>query len=172
MTSSGRPSPLVLLATAVIAAAAGLLLQVARSSRGLAPLVPPLTFPATLALLAVAVLVLGLLLRRAVQRESGGNVNPSAAVLILSAARASLFAGVLFGGFGAGLVLSLLGRSVPAAVSAWLPMALVLAAGLLLAICGAVAERCCRIPPPEDGEGEEDADPAPDTGSALARVEP
>lgn len=168
MPSVRRVSPLVLLAAAAIAAAAGLLLQVARSSRGFPPFVPPLTLPATLGLFAVAVLTLGLLLRRAVRRETGGNVNPSTAVLILAVARACLFAGALFAGFGGGLALAMLGRSVPAAPGTWLPMVLVLVAGTVLAVCGAVAERCCRIPPPEDGEGEEGSDPETETGMAPA----
>ncbi|WP_449278141.1 DUF3180 domain-containing protein [Leucobacter sp. GX24907] len=170
VSSPSHVSPLVLAAATALAAAAGVLLQVARSSRGYAPLIPPLTLPATLVLFALAVLVLGLMLRRAVRRETGGNVNPSTAVLILAAARASLFVGVVFGGFGAGLALSLLGRSVPAAVGTWLPMVLVLGAGLVLAVCGVIAERCCRIPPPEDGEGEAEEGPEadPDTGIATA----
>ena len=148
---SVRPTPpLSLLACAVVGAAVGLLLQVARSSAGLAPLIPPLSLPLTLVVLALGVLVLGIVLRRMVTRDTGGNVNPQVAIVTLSAARASQFVGALLGGFAGGLALSLLSRSVPAPVDTWLPMLAALAAGVMLIVCGAVAEYLCRIPPDDD----------------------
>ena len=127
----------------------------------------PYSLPITLTVLAIAVITLGLSLRRAVTRETGGNVNPQTAVLILSAARASQFAGALMGGFSGGLALSLTARSVPAPTDTWLPMVAGLAAGILLLACGAITEYLCRIPPDDDdAEGAEA--PGPDTLDAPA----
>lgn len=165
---SVRPiSPLTLFACAVVAAAAGLLLQIARSSKGVAPLVPPYSLPLTLVVLALGVLLLGIALRRRVTRETGGNVNPQAAVVTLSAARAGQFVGALLGGFAGGLALSLLARSVPAPSEIWLPMLAAFGAGVLLTVCGAISEYFCRIPP-EDDDPDADRAQEPDAPGAPA----
>lgn len=160
-----RPtSPLTVVTLAVIAGGVGLIIQVARSSRGLAPLVPPYSLALTLAVLAAAVVTLGIVLRRAVTRDTGGNVNPQTAILILSSARASQYVGALLGGFGAGLTASLLTRTVPAPTETWLPMVAALAAGVLLVAAGAIAEYFCRVPPDDDDEekgGESATGPEP-----------
>ena len=165
---SVRPTaPLTVVAYAVVGLAVGLLMQVARSSRGFAPFVPPYSLALTLAVLAAGVLTLGFVLRRMVTRDTGGNVNPQTAIVILSAARASQFVGSLLGGFAAGLALSLLSRTVPAPTETWLPMLAALGAGLLLLVCGAVAEYLCRIPP-DDEEPESDGARGPDVLDAPA----
>lgn len=152
-----RTPPLTVAAFAMTGAAVGLLVQVFRSSSGHAPLVPPVSLSITLAAMAAVLLILGIALRRAVTRDTGGNVNPFTAVRILAGARAGQFAGALFGGFGAGLALSLLGRSVAAPTATWIPMVLVLGSGALLLGCGIVVERLCRIPP---DDSEENGEPA------------
>ncbi|MBK0417786.1 DUF3180 domain-containing protein [Leucobacter sp. CSA1] len=152
-----RTSPLTVLAFAAAGVATGLLVQFFLSSRGRPPLVPPIPLPVTILILAVGILALGLVLRRATTRDTGGNVNPFTAVRILAAARAGQFAGALLGGFGGGLALSLLTRSVPAPTETWLPMLLVLASGVALVVCGVIAEHLCRIPPDDE---ERDADAA------------
>lgn len=167
MPSIRPTAPLTLLACAVMGAAIGLLLQVARSSAGLAPLVPPYSLPLTLVVLALGVLTLGIVLRRMVTRETGGNVNPQTAVVILSAARASQFVGCLLGGFAVGLALSLATRSVPAPIETWLPMLSAAGAAVVLLVCGAIAEYLCRIPP-DDDDAERDTASGPDTLDAPA----
>lgn len=152
-----RTPPLTVAAFAMTGAGVGLLVQVFRSASGFAPLVPPASLSITLAVISGVLLILGIALRRAVTRETGGNVNPFTAVRILAGARAGQFAGALFGGFGAGLALSLLGRSVAAPTGIWLPMVLVLGSGALLLGCGILVERLCRIPP---DDGEENGEPA------------
>lgn len=164
MRNVDRTPPLTVIAYAVIGVGAGLLLQVFLSSRGYAAFIPPLSLPVTLAVIGGAVLVVGLVLRRAVTRETGGNVNPFTAVRILAAARAAQFAGALFGGFGAGLALQLLTRSVPAPTATWLPMVLVFGAGVVLLVCGAIAEFLCRVPP-DDEDRDLDAATDPEPGA-------
>ncbi len=159
-------SPLATLAFAVSGGGAGLLLHVYRSSRGFPLFVPPLSLPLTLLVVAAAVLVMALILRRRVTRDTGGNVDPFTAIRILAGARASQFAGGLFAGFGAGLLVPALLRSVAPAASAWAPIAFVAGAGLVLLIAGAIAERLCRVPPSQGDQHDGPTDGSPESGPA------
>lgn len=155
-----RTSPLTVLVFAVVGAVIGLIVQFVRSSRGLAPFVPPTSLAATLVVVAAVLIVLAVILHRAVKpaddepRPQRKPVNPFHAVRLLAGARAGQFAGSLFGGFGAGLALQLLTRSVMPPAHTWFPMLLVLGSGIALAVCGMIAEWLCRVPPS-----------GPDTGS-------
>lgn len=157
-----RTGALAIIAAAAMGAAIGWLLQFGLVSRGVPTLVPPVSLPVTLVAVAAVLIVFGIRLRRAVNHRPG-DVNPFHAVRLLVTARAGQFVGALFGGFGAGLWLALLGRSVPPAVSVWLPMLLTVLAGAVLVACAAIAERLCRVPPgsgeEEEGEAEEQASP-------------
>lgn len=169
-----RTSPLAIAAFAAVGVAAGLLLQFARSSWGLAPFVPPLSLTATLTVIAVVLLILGIALHRTVTRgreEASGRrepsgprkpVNPFHAVRLLAGARAAAFAGALFAGFGGGLALQLLTRSVAPPAGTWLPMLLVLGAGVVLTVCGLIVEALCRVPPDDSEPGAEEDTAAPD----------
>lgn len=158
-----RLSPLAILAAAAIGVAIGLVIQFALSSRGNPPLVPPLSLPATLVLIAAILLGFGIRLRRNVMKRAGA-INPFHAVRLLAASRAGQLVGGVLGGFGGGLALSLLGRSVPAPIGTWLPMVLVVASGAVLVICAVISERMCRVPP-GNGAGEAD-NPDPEAGPA------
>lgn len=163
-----RTNPFAVIAAAAMGIAVGLLLQFTLSSRGLPPLVPPLSLPATLVVLGAVVLWLGIRLRRNVAKRPGA-VNPFQAVRLLAAARAGQIAGGLLGGFASGLALSLLGRSVAAPSSTWLPMLLAAVGGAILVACSAVAEHLCRIPPGGgDAEDEAGEDPAPNPSDQPA----
>ncbi len=153
MNSVQRTSPLAIAAFAVVGAGIGLLLQLVRSTRGQSPLVPPLSLSLTMLVLGAVLLVLAISLRRAVTRKSGRPVNPFHAVRLLAGARAGQFVGALIGGFGGGLALQLLSRTVPPPAASWVPMLLVLGAGVVLSVCGVIAELLCRVPP---GGGDEE----------------
>lgn len=166
-----RTSPFAVLTFAVVGVSVGLLLQFLRSTRGEAPIVPPLSLAATLVVLGAVLLSLAIALRRAVTRVSGKPVNPFHAVRILAGARAAQFVGALLGGFGAGLLVQVVTRTIPPPPSSWLPMLLTLVAGLVLLVCAVIAETLCRVPPSdesEDAEGDDHgrdrrgADPEPD----------
>lgn len=159
-------SPLATLAFGVSGLSVGLLVHIFRSSRGFAPFVPPLSLPLTLVVLGAAVLIVAMILRRRVTRDTGGNVDPFAAVRVLAGARASQFAGSLFAGFGAGLAIPALLRTVLPSVSAWGPMAAVAVSGLLLLAAGVVAERLCRVPPRDDDEQDGGSGREPEGGPA------
>lgn len=164
-----RTSPLAVAACAVVGLAAGLLLQFALSARGLAPFVPPVSLAATLAVIAIVLVVLGIGLRRAVTRASGRPVNPFHAVRLLAGARAGQFVGALLGGFGGGLLVQVLTRTVVPSAATWAPMLLVLLTGIGLAVAGLVAELLCRVPPTDpDADAEAPGEPGADAGEQLA----
>jgi hypothetical protein len=146
-----RTNPLVTLAFAAIGLAGGLVVQFARSALSRAPFAPPYSLAATMVVLAGVLLVLAIMIRRRIIGRTPGGVNPFHAVRVLAAARASQFVAALIGGFGGGLVLSLVGRTVAPAAALWLPMAATFIAGLSLMTCGIIAEYLCRVPP-ESGD--------------------
>ncbi|MGK0714884.1 DUF3180 family protein [Leucobacter sp. W1153] len=162
-----RTSILTIAAFGAAGIAAGVLLQVFRSTRGDAPFVPPGSLPATLLVLAVVVLGLGIALRRAVTQATARPVNPFHAVRLLAGARACQFAGSLLGGFGLGLLAQLLTRSVFPQSTTWLPMLFVAITGIVLLVAGAIAEWLCRIPP-DGSDAERQEDPGPHAGEQLA----
>lgn len=162
-----RSNPLVALAVAAMGAAVGLLVQFALSNRGHAPFSPPLSLSASLVLVAGVLLVFGLRLRRQIRNRPGA-VDPFHAVRLLVTARAGQIVGALFGGFGAGLLLSLTGRSVAAASATWVPMMLVVVAGAALLASAAIVEHWCRVPPGD--ETEEDGGIDPERGPADQAV--
>ncbi|MFF8818466.1 MULTISPECIES: DUF3180 family protein [Leucobacter] len=149
-------NPLHLLGTGAVGAALALLIQAWLSSRGRPSILLPYSMAITLIALAVVLVVLGLRLRKHVAKGTGA-VNPFQAVRLLATARAGQLVGAVFAGFGGGLLLSLLGRSVPAPTPTWLPMLVTALAGVVLLVCALVTERLCRVPPSDDPEGEGDA---------------
>lgn len=172
MTRMQRTSPLAIAAFAVVGIAIGLLVQVARSSSGQSPLVPPVSLAATLMVISGVLIVLAVLLRRAVrpsddQRGSKRAVNPFHAVRLLAGARAGQFSGALFAGVAAGSILQLFGRSVFPPSATWLPMVLMMLSGLVLVCCGVVAEMLCRVPP-TDPDAETEGEGGEASGASLA----
>ncbi|MDI6022465.1 DUF3180 domain-containing protein [Leucobacter sp. UT-8R-CII-1-4] len=148
-----RTSPLTVATFGVVGIGIGLLLQLVRSNAGMAPLVPPISLALTELVLGGVLVTLGISLRRAVTNKSGKAVNPFHAVRLLAGARAGQFVGALIGGFGAGLALQLLSRSVMPPAASWVPMLCVFGGGVALVVCGVIAESLCRVPP-----GADDAD--------------
>ncbi|MEB4614421.1 DUF3180 domain-containing protein [Leucobacter sp. M11] len=152
----GTTKPMTVVNTAITGFGLGLLLQLARSAMGHAPFVPPLSLPVTLVLLGGIVLILAIVQRRTVGRPDR-LVNPFRAVRLLAAAKASLLVGTLFAGFGGGMLLQFGMRSVSPAVEVWQLGAATLGGGIVLAVCGAIAEFLCRVPPAgDDPDPEED----------------
>lgn len=162
-----RTSVLTVAAFGVAGLAAGVLVQVFNSTRGDAPFVPPVSLPATLLVIAAVVLGLGIALRRAVTRASARPVNPFHAVRLLAGARASQFAGSLLGGFGLGLLVQVMTRSVVPPSPIWVPMLLVAVSGIVLLVAGALAEWLCRVPP-DGSDTELEDESGPEAGEQLA----
>lgn len=142
-------SPIGLLGAGAISAGVGILVQLWLTSRGQSPFVPPYSMSVMLAGLAALLIVMALRLRKQIARGTGA-VNPFQAVRLLATSRAGQIVGVIFFGFATGLLVALVGRSVPAPAATWVPMLVTSLSGLALLVCGIIAERLCRVPPGED----------------------
>lgn len=165
-----RSNPIVTLAVAAVGAALGILVQLALSGRGAPTLVPPLSLPVSLIFIGAVLAALGIRLRRSLKRGTGA-VDPFHAVRLLAASRAGQLVGAGLGGFGGGLALAVLGRSVAPPPATWLPMVLTLLGGAVLVGCAVFAERCCRIPPGADDEepAETPGEPGPADQAAFRK---
>lgn len=166
MNPPAKLSPVTLAIAVLVGASVGFLTQVVRSDNGYPPLTPPVSLPATLIVIAGVLVLLGFRLQRALKPETRRPVQPIHGVRLLAAARAGQITGLLFAGFGIGLLAQLASRTVGVSVSVWLPMLLTAVTGVVLFLAGLYAESACRIPPqdPEaDEEGEE-----PESGRLLA----
>lgn len=115
-------------------------------------IVPELALPAALVILGVIVVSLSLPVRR---RLHGGTspLNPFYAVNVLVLAKAAAVTGSVFFGLLLGSVLYQLSLPVIAEGGALWRTGVSSAAGLVLAVCGLIAERFCRLPPDENEKG-------------------
>lgn len=159
MTTAPRMSPVALILGALLGVVTGFVTQVMLSNNGYAPFSPPVSLPATLVVISGLLVWFGVRLKRALQPDSKREVQALHAVRLLAAARAGQLTGLMFAGFGAGLLAAILGRTVGVAPGVWIPMLLTLVTGLLLLGAGLFAEHACRVPPTDSG----DTDPEPDS---------
>lgn len=133
----------------------GYLGDLATVSAGGKAIVPPLSLPVTLAGVAIMVVALAWPIRRAVKGKSTKHLDPFRAMRTAVLAKACSLSGALVFGFGIGITLFLVTRSVvPAADTIWLALATAIGAALLLA-GGLVAEHFCTLPP-DDTESEKE----------------
>lgn len=147
-----RTPPALVFLLVAIGAATGLLAQQALASGGRPAVTPPLTLMLVLIAIAVVVVALAVPVRRTV-KGSREAVDPFYALRVLVLAKASALAGALLGGAGAGFVVFLLTRTVPALGSLGYSIGMTVGAVVLL-VGGLVAEEMCRIPPPTDDDEE------------------
>ena len=134
---------------------AGYLIDLAIVSAGGKAIVPPLSLPVTLTGVGVIVVALAWPIRRAVKGKATKHLDPFRAMRTAVLAKACSLSGALVFGFGVGITLFLLTRSVvPAADTVWLAFATAIGAALLLA-GGLVAEAFCTLPP-DDTEPEKE----------------
>ncbi len=134
---------------------AGYLVDLAVVSSGAKAIVPPLSLPVTLTGVAVVVVALAWPIRRAVKGKATKHIDPFRAMRIAVLAKACSLSGALVFGFGVGITLFLITRSVvPPADTVWLALATAIGAALLLA-GGLVAEAFCTLPP-DDTEPEKE----------------
>jgi len=134
---------------------AGYLIDLAIVSAGGKAIVPPLSLPVTLTGVGVIVVALAWPIRRAVKGKATKHLDPFRAMRTAVLAKACSLSGALVFGFGVGITLFLLTRSVvPAADTVWLAFATAIGAALLLA-GGLVAEAFCTLPP-DDSEPEKE----------------
>ena len=133
----------------------GYLADLATVSSGSKAIVPPISLPVTLIGVAVIVVALAWPIRRAVKGKATKHLDPFRAMRTAVLAKACSLSGALLFGFGLGITLFLLTRSVvPAADTVWLAFATAIGAGLLMA-GGLIAEAFCTLPP-DDPEAEKE----------------
>lgn len=136
-------------------AVGGYLIDLAIVSAGGNAIVPPLSLPITLAGVAALVVAFAWPIRRAVKGKATKHLDPFRAMRTAVLAKACSLSGSLVLGFGIGITLFLLTRSVvPQAGTIWLALATAIGAALLLA-AGLIAEAFCTLPP-DDTEPEKE----------------
>jgi hypothetical protein len=136
-------------------AVGGYLIDLAIVSGGGNAIVPPLSLPITLVGVAALVVTFAWPIRRAVKGKATKHLDPFRAMRTAVLAKACSLSGSLVLGFGIGITLFLLTRSVvPPADTIWLALATAIGAGLLLA-AGLIAEAFCTLPP-DDTEPEKE----------------
>lgn len=109
------------------------------------------------------VVVLALPIRRLTKGKASQPIDPFYSTRVLVLAKASALSGSLLTGFGAGVLIYLLSRSVvPGAGSVVQSVATLVGAACLLA-GGLVAEHMCTVPPNDDDD---------DQGNRAVQVRP
>ncbi|MFK4728793.1 DUF3180 domain-containing protein [Agromyces mediolanus] len=152
MTRTHAP---VLVAFAAVGLVLGYLGDLAIVSAGGNALVPPISLAITLVGVGAVVVALAWPIRRSV-KGTGRRVDPFHAMRVAVLAKACSLSGALVAGFGIGITIFLLTRTVvPQAGTVWLAAATAIGAALLL-VAGLVAEHFCTLPP-DDHEDEEPA---------------
>jgi len=152
-----RTSIGVLAVLALLSAGAGFGFDQLLTATGRATFVPSVFLPILLALLAVVVLGLAWPVRRSVR--GGTRIDPFRALRAATLARASSLLGAILAGFGAGLLVFLATRPVPAQVGSTVAMAALIVGALVLISAALVAEQFCTLP--KDSDDREPDDPAP-----------
>jgi hypothetical protein len=147
-----RTTPGPLLVLAAIGFVVGFLVEVWTASRGAMLVVPPITFSLTLVAVGAIVVAFAIPIRRRVSGRSDRSIDPFQATRVVSLAKASSLAGSLLAGFGLGILVFLLSRSMlPGIASLWLAVAAAVGA-VVLTVAGLVAERLCTLPKDDDDE--------------------
>lgn len=151
-----RTRPATLAIAALLGAVIGFALDQVLTSAGRPTFVPAWTMPILLALLAVAVIVLAIPVRRAVTGTR--RVDPFRAFRIAMLAKASSILGALLSGFGAGLLAFVLTRPVVPPIGSVASIIATVVSGVILLIAALIAEYLCTIRKDDDDES---AEPAP-----------
>ena len=150
-----RTHPSTVIAFVLAGIVTGYLIDLAIVANGSKAIVPPLSLPITLAGVAALVVAFAWPIRRAVKGKATKHLDPFRAMRTAVLAKACSLTGALVFGFGIGITLFLLTRSVvPPADTVWLALATAIGAALLLA-GGLVAEAFCTLPP-DDPEAEKE----------------
>lgn len=147
-----RTTYVSLIGFALVGGAVGYLLELILTSRGALAIVPPLTLPVTLLIVAGAVIAFALPVRRALKAETKKHIDPFYAMRVAVLSKASAMVGALLCGVGLGILVFLVGRPV---VPDWNVLGLALAhvfSALILVIAALIAESFCVLPPDDSEE--------------------
>ncbi|TFD12030.1 DUF3180 domain-containing protein [Cryobacterium sp. TMT1-21] len=145
-----RATPVI--ALTMLGLVVGFLVEITSAATGAAMVLPPATLPVALVGIAIAVVALAWPIRQATRGKVRRHVNPFLAMRVAVLAKASALSGALMLGFGLGIVLYALTRSVmPAATSVWSALGMALGAAILLTLC-LVSEHFCTLPPDDEDD--------------------
>lgn len=153
-----RTSPWTLLAIGIGGLVVGWLVELLLVSVGATIIVPPYPLAASLVVLAVAVVVVAVPVRRVARRIPGARVDPFYATRVVALAKATAIAAAGLAGLHGGALVFVATRPVIVDDLLWRSIA-GLAASAALLIAGIVAEGMCRIPPSDEQEPGGDALP-------------
>ncbi|MET0933457.1 MAG: DUF3180 domain-containing protein [Mycetocola sp.] len=141
-----------LIGLAALGFVAGFLLEYGLEAYGRPLVVPPLTMPFTLLVIAAVIIGVSIPIRRAVTGKRKTRVDPFQATRIVVLAKSSSLVGALLTGASLGALLYFTTRPVlPAIGSMWLAIASCLGAAVLTA-AGLIAEHLCTLPKDEDDD--------------------
>lgn len=145
-----RATPLIGLAA--LGFVTGFLVEYGSEALGRPLIIPPITLPLTLLMMAGIVLALAIPVRRAVTGKRQGRIDPFRAMRVAILAKASSHGGALLTGAALGAVVYFTTRPVlPAIGSMWLAIATCVGAAALTA-AGLFAEHLCTLPKDDDDD--------------------
>ena len=158
-----RTNITTLVLLALIGGIGGGFLETLLAAAGRPIVLPPLTLGLALLAIGIMVVVLALPIRRLTRGKTSQPIDPFYSTRVLVLAKASALSGSLVTGFGAGVLIYLLSRSVvPGVGSVVQSVVTLVGAGCLLA-GGLVAEHMCTVPPNDDDD---------DQGNRAVQVRP
>ncbi len=142
-----RTGPAPLIGLFLIGGVASYLLELVVQSRGGFIYVPPISLAFTLFVVAFAVVLLAVPIRRKVTGKRKEPIDAFFAARVLALAKASSFAGSLLLGLGAGVLLYLFGRPIAPSGAILINVIAQLVSAALLIAAGLIAEWLCVLPP-------------------------
>jgi hypothetical protein len=151
-----RTGPAPLIGLFLIGGVASYLLELVVQSRGGFIYVPPISLAFTLFVVAVAVVLLAVPIRRKVTGKRKEPIDAFYAARVLALAKASSFAGSLLLGLGAGVLLYLLGRPIAPSGAILISVIAQLVSAALLIAAGLIAEWLCVLPPDDLDKSEKE----------------
>ena len=154
-------STLVLLA--LIGGIGGGFLETLLAAAGRPIVLPPLTLGLALLAIGIMVVVLALPIRRLTRGKASQPIDSFYSMLVLVLAKASALSGSLVTGFGAGVFIYLLSRSIVPGVGSVVQSVATLVGAACLLAGGLVAEHMCTVPPNDDDD---------DQGNRAVQVRP
>ena len=131
------------------------LIDLALVSGGLMSIVPPISLPLTLVVIAVAVVGLAVPVRRRVSGKRKAALSPFYAVRVAVLAKSCTLTGSLLVGVGLGILIHVMSRPVSTWELIWPGLAQTVGSAILLA-AGLIAERMCTLPPNNDADTPEE----------------
>jgi hypothetical protein len=151
-----RTGPAPLIGLFLIGGVASYLLELVVQSRGGFIYVPPISLAFTLFVVAAAVVLLAVPIRRKVTGKRKEPIDAFYAARVLALAKASSFAGSLLLGLGAGVLLYLFGRPIAPSGAILINVIAQLVSAALLIVAGLIAEWLCVLPPDDLDKNEKE----------------